>query len=212
MRWRLTALASPAQVAAALAQSPDVAMAEAQPMYELQAIPKRASPDDTYYSSSQANLKHMKLEAAWDLTKGDSGDVVIAIVDGGVEISHEDLSPTLWTNPGETDGNLVDDDGNGYVDDINGWNFRSDVANPTPSSTAEYHGTQVAGTANAATDNAKGIAGVAWERSHHGYPCRLPQQCPLDLLQCQRHHLRIHQRCRRHQPELRAGLLLGRRA
>src|SRR5690606_32466450 len=50
-------------------------------------------------------------------------EVVVAILDSGVEIDHPDLAGSVWTNPGETAGNGVDDDGNGYVDDVHGWNF-----------------------------------------------------------------------------------------
>src|SRR5206468_99756 len=58
---------------------------------------------------------------AWDQTRG--GGVVIAITDTGIDINHEDIAANVWTNPGEIPGNGIDDDGNGYVDDVHGWNF-----------------------------------------------------------------------------------------
>lgn len=85
--------------------------------------------------------------------------VTVAVVDTGVELTHPELSRQLWTNPGEVAGNGIDDDRNGYVDDVHGWNVPGGDGNPAAGATA--HGTQVAGTIAAATDNGRGIAGVA---------------------------------------------------
>ena len=116
----------------------------------------------------QGYLDRLKLEDAWAITKGDSGEVVIAAVDIGLDIEHEDISPNLWVNSDETAGNNIDDDGNGYVDDINGWNFSTGVADPSHSNSTEDHGTKVTGAANAATDNAVGVAGAAWNAQSMG--------------------------------------------
>jgi subtilisin family serine protease len=94
---------------------------------------------------------------AWSVTQG-SPETVIAILDTGVDLSHPDLSPNLWVNTGETAANGIDDDGNGYVDDIDGYDFlRND---PSPQDNAVGHGSHVAGIAAAAANNAIGGAGV----------------------------------------------------
>ena len=94
---------------------------------------------------------------AWSVTQG-SPDTVIAVLDTGVDLSHPDLSPNLWVNTGETAANGIDDDGNGYVDDIDGYDFlRND---PSPQDNTVGHGSHVAGIAAAAANNSIGGAGV----------------------------------------------------
>ncbi len=95
---------------------------------------------------------------AWDITQG-VGGTVIAVIDNGFDIAHEDLLPNLWVNSGETAGNNTDDDGNGFVDDINGWDFSGNDGNPSPGATQD-HGTAVAGVAAARSDNTLGVSGA----------------------------------------------------
>ena len=95
---------------------------------------------------------------AWDLSTG--GGALVAVVDEGIAYDHPDLAPNMWRNPGEVAGNGVDDDGNGYVDDMHGIDTVDDDSDPRDSG---GHGTHVAGTIAAAGDNGIGIAGVSWD-------------------------------------------------
>jgi subtilisin family serine protease len=94
---------------------------------------------------------------AWEIATGD--DVVLGVIDTGVDWSHADLSSNIWTNPGEIPDNGVDDDGNGYIDDVRGWDFVNNDNNPTDDN---GHGTHVSGTIAAAGNNGIGVAGVSW--------------------------------------------------
>jgi len=99
----------------------------------------------------------IKAEQAWDITIGDP-DVVVAVMDTGFRVTHEDFQGTLWENPNEIPGNGVDDDSNGFIDDIYGWNVEDD--NGTIGN--GRHGTHVAGTMAAAGNNGKGVAGMGF--------------------------------------------------
>ncbi|MCY4673266.1 MAG: S8 family peptidase [Bacteroidetes bacterium] len=117
-----------------------------------------AVPNDPLFEDA-AYMRRMQITEAWDVVKGEDGDVVIAVVDDGPDWQHEDLLANVWTNPGEVAGNGVDDDDNGFVDDIHGWNFSTDTADPTG---LEGHGSMVAGVAAAVANNGIGMAGTSW--------------------------------------------------
>jgi subtilisin family serine protease len=130
------------------------AVAYAEPDYLAHVV---ATPNDPLYGG-QWGLPQINAPAAWDVVTG-ATDVVIAVVDAGMDTSHPDLAGQLWTNPGEIAGNSVDDDNNGCVDDVHGWNIVDDDGNLSDNT---GHGTQVAGVIAAATDNGQGVAGVCW--------------------------------------------------
>jgi subtilisin family serine protease len=108
-----------------------------------------------FYGTSGSDIKAPE---AWGVTTGSSG-IVIALVDTGVEYTHPDLAANIWKNTGEIANNRIDDDKNGYIDDVNGWNFVSKNNNPMDDN---GHGTHCAGTIAAVGNNNIGITGVCW--------------------------------------------------
>ncbi|MEP6647127.1 MAG: S8 family serine peptidase [Saprospiraceae bacterium] len=105
-------------------------------------------------------------DLAWDVTQGGVnalGDtIVVAIVDDGIDYNHEDLADNIWFNRDEIDGNGIDDDNNGYVDDIHGWNIYDDTPNVFGNPNFDRHGTEVAGMVGAVGNNGIGITGMNW--------------------------------------------------
>jgi len=117
----------------------------------------RATPNDTSYSSLWG-LPKINAPGAWDVAT-DCSPVVVATIDSGADYTHPDLAANIWTNPGETAGNGVDDEGNGKVDDVYGWDFVFDNSDPMD---GNGHGTHVAGTIGAMGNNSQGVTGVCW--------------------------------------------------
>jgi len=128
-------------------------------------------PNDTKYSS-QWGLTAIGAPEAWLKTVGDS-DIVVAVIDTGVEYTHPDLSANIWENNDEIADNGIDDDDNGYVDDVRGYDFVTisdsyvyEGEDPGPSDNdpidVQGHGTHVAGTVAAEGNNGMGVSGVSW--------------------------------------------------
>jgi subtilisin family serine protease len=101
----------------------------------------------------------VKAPAAWNVTTGSSA-ITIAVIDDGAEMTHEDLAANIFTNPGEIAGNGIDDDHNGFVDDVHGWDFSNNDNDPSPASVDDNHGTAVSGVAAARGNNATGVSGA----------------------------------------------------
>jgi subtilisin family serine protease len=118
--------------------------------------PQQIIPDDPDFSK-QWGLQAIQAPDAWEISQG-SEDIIIAVIDTGVDYVHPDLRQNIWINPAEAQGQAgVDDDGNGYVDDTHGWDFADNDNDPLDFSS---HGTHVAGIIGAHTHNAMDIAGV----------------------------------------------------
>lgn len=168
--------ASIASQLATLRNNPNVLYAE--PDYILR--PNR-TPSDPYYLQQWALENNgqsggivgadISAEQAWENTTG-SEEVIIAVIDSGVDYTHPDLAANMWVNTGEIPGNGIDDDGNGYVDDYYGWNFSyidellaliaGEEFDPTDPMDRYGHGTHVAGIIGAVGNNGVGVAGVNW--------------------------------------------------
>ena len=158
------------EILAGLRSDPDIASAE--PNYYVKASSTNAYPNDPLFPG-QANLTAVQVPAAWTslgmdgLPAQPGAPVLVAVVDSGVDIAHEDLAAHIWSNPGETNcSDGIDDDHNGYIDDCNGWNFTARNKIVTDD-TADGHGTGMAGIIGAVTNNTPppptgiGIAGIA---------------------------------------------------
>jgi subtilisin family serine protease len=150
-----------AAAAARYAADPDVEWAEPDRVAQLAFV-----PNDPFYSSSGSwgqayrdlyGMVVTQASTAWDTANGTG--TVVAVVDTGVDETHPDIAANMWTNPGEIPGNGIDDDDNGFVDDLHGWDFTEDDATPHD---FYGHGTHVAGTIAAIGNNGLGVIGMAW--------------------------------------------------
>ncbi len=136
---------------------PDVLYAEPEYIPTPTAIPNDPEWDELW------GMKRIRVHDAWDVTQG--SDFKVAIIDSGINLNHPDLVGNIWTNPGEMPDNGIDDDGNGYIDDIHGWNTcvpLHDPGNGNVFDEGSFHGSHVAGTIGAVGNNGEGVVGVNW--------------------------------------------------
>jgi uncharacterized repeat protein (TIGR01451 family) len=147
----------------ALRERPDVLYAEPNHIRHFDAV-----PNDSFYGS-QWPLKNsaaifeggISAESAWDTTTGNQ-NIVVGVIDSGIDIDHRDLKDNIFTNTAEIPNNNVDDDNNGFVDDVNGWDFIHHDRTVFDNANDDFHGTHVAGIIGARGNNSVGIAGVDW--------------------------------------------------
>lgn len=150
---RLAADRSVESALAAARANPYVAYAE--PNYLLHVA---LTPNDPRYTDGTLwGMNKIGMPAAWDVATG--GGPVVAVIDTGADYNHPDLAANLWTNTLEVAGNGMDDDANGYVDDVRGWDFANNDNDPTDD---HSHGTHVAGTIAGVGNNGAGVVGVNW--------------------------------------------------
>jgi len=131
-----------------------------QPDYKLKTF---GLPADAFFqyqwSLSNSNNIDINIIPAWEITKGNP-NITVGVIDTGIDISHDDLKDNIYTNPNEIPGNNIDDDNNGLIDDVNGWDFANKDKTVYDNSTNDSHGTHVAGIIAARSNNI-GISGVA---------------------------------------------------
>ncbi|MBF0491677.1 MAG: S8 family serine peptidase [Deltaproteobacteria bacterium] len=125
-----------------------------------------ALPNDPYFSqewglrnTSGSTLADLGMDEVWD-NFTDASSTIVAVIDTGIDYTHPDLAANMWVNPGEIPGNGIDDDGNGYIDDVYGYDFANHDGDPMDD---HFHGTHVAGTIGAVGNNGIGVSGVAWK-------------------------------------------------
>lgn len=121
------------------------------------------APNDSQYQTlwGMSGTNGIAAPQAWDITTG-SDDVVVAIIDTGIDYTHPDLAANVWTNPNEIPGNGIDDDGDGVIDDVHGANFSGNGRPAGDPFDDNSHGTHVAGTIAASGNNGLGVVGVNW--------------------------------------------------
>ena len=173
-RTELLELPAGASVEKTLAQlAADPAVQFAQPDY---VISIDATSNDTYWSdgslwgmqgdaTTPANQYGTGAAEAWAAGYTGSSSVVVGIIDTGIQWDHPDLAANIWQNPGEIAGNGIDDDSNGFVDDVRGWDFYNNdntTYDGAGNASVDAHGTHVAGTIGGIGGNGVGVAGVNW--------------------------------------------------
>ncbi len=143
-------------------KDPNVLYAEPNYIYRISGTPNDPRYDSLWGLNNSSD-SDIDAPEAWDKQTG-SREVLVAIIDTGVDYNHEDLKENMWRNPGESgdgkENNGIDDDGNGFIDDVYGWDFAADDNDPMDDN---GHGTHVAGTIGAVGNNNTGVVGVNWQ-------------------------------------------------
>ena len=166
-----SATKSTAALVAELQADPEVELAEPNFRRRLSAMPVPNDPNfsklwalrntgqvvNGYAGTAGADIHFLD---AWGMAKATTGEIVVAVIDSGVDLNHPDLAANLWTNPGEIAGDGLDNDGNGLADDIHGYDFANNDADPTD---AGLHGTHVSGIIAAVANNNLGVTGTAFK-------------------------------------------------
>ncbi len=155
--WALVKLSPKTDVSSAIAtfaNLPEIEAAQPNYYYHLLATPN----DPQWGTSGLYGLTKISAPAAWDFSTG-SSSVVVANIDTGMRYTHEDLAANMWTNSGEINGNGMDDDGNGFIDDYYGYDFFFNDPDPWDEN---GHGTHTGGTIGAVGNNLLGVVGVNW--------------------------------------------------
>jgi len=135
--------------------------------YPYSVFASQKEPNDEYFEIQKDYFSQIKLQEAWSETIG-SENVVIAVIDSGVDMDHPDIIGNIWFNRKEIPLNGIDDDNNGYIDDFSGWDFLADSPDPHPKFDEGYsfvginHGTAVSGIAASSSNNTEGLSGVCW--------------------------------------------------
>ncbi|MFL5455942.1 MAG: S8 family serine peptidase [Myxococcales bacterium] len=160
LRVAVPAGQTPDEFARTLASQPGVEMAEPITLYSPSKVPNDSRYKDLW------GMKAINVETAWGRTVGDRA-IAVAVIDDGVAMTHSDLAPNIWVNAEESTANGRDDDGDGYVDDVHGWDFVDNDAQPGPAASGDerWHGSHVSGTIGAVGDNRAGVVGVNWKVS-----------------------------------------------
>ena len=142
---------------AAFRRDPEVL--SAQPNYIRYLVASTPPNDPSWLDDSLWGLRKIMAQSAWTNFTTGNGTVVVADIDTGVNYYHPDLAANIWNNPGEIPGNGIDDDGNGYVDDVHGIDTVNHDSDPIDD---QGHGTHTAGTIGAVGNNGVGVVGVTW--------------------------------------------------
>ncbi len=159
----------PELLALVFESDPGVVYAEAEYYYRTTASTGTSVPNDPDFAYQATYMDRLQLKEAWDTVKGEQGKIMVAIIDSGTDWRHEDLIANVWTNTDEIPDNGIDDDKNGYVDDVHGYDFGNKLPY-TPGVmidlTFNNHGTAVASVTSGESNNAKGVAGSSWNATY----------------------------------------------